>query len=77
VIRDVTAPLDLEHVQPIRIEEMLPPATSAERDDWRVLEQQQHVVIEPARDAIGRERALPLECFDVGRETREQDFQFA
>ncbi len=49
--------------------EMLVLRRAAERDHRRMLQQEQHVLLEASRDARGRDRPLQLERFAVGDAT--------
>jgi hypothetical protein len=49
-----------------RRDEMLFPGCPAERDYWRVLDEEQHILGESARDPVARDVPLQLERFLVG-----------
>src|SRR5882762_5584430 len=66
VERDVSAALHFEHVDPGRLEHVPGLRIPAQRDDRRVLEQQQHVVGQAAGNAIFSELALPVQRLGVG-----------
>src|SRR5882762_9687585 len=59
--RDVAAALDLEHVDAGGLQQMLGVGIPAQRHDRRVLQQQQYVVRQTARNPVLGELPLPLE----------------
>src|SRR2546430_5437234 len=62
---DIAAALDLEDRQVVRLEHVARARGAAQRPARRVLEQQEHVPLEPPRDARLGERPLPLERLAV------------
>src|SRR6185437_8887891 len=83
VERDVAPALDLEQLHASRREqrrrrEQIPLlGRAAEGDDRRVLDEQQQVLLERARDPVARHAALQLERVAVGDESEPLDPQLA
>src|SRR4029077_21267146 len=73
--RHVAATLDFEYVDAVGLQQVRHPRVPAERDDRWMLEQQQHIMRQPASDTVLGKLALPYERVWIGDQPGLNDLE--